>query len=313
MPLHPTIASRIPLLEGIPSFSEALKNPQMMSKLQEFDSYPDATPPAEVPTEELAVTGPHGPVPIRIYRPADGRPLSGTGFVWMHGGAFKYGDLDTNEADWTAREMACRAGAVVVSVDYRLANEGVTYPVPLDDVVAVARWVQSNLEVLHLQRVALGGASAGAHLAASAALRLRDEDGWVPDSLILVYPSAHFRMPEPSQSLKNAQAEMPPVMTISPDFHREMAANYLGDDAYPTSPYAMPGDADLSGLGATLVLNAEYDDLRASGEAFSASLAAAGVDVQQVMARGLLHGFLNLAADFEPVDAALELMAERLR
>lgn len=313
MPLHPTIASRIPLLEGIPSISEALCNPQMMSRLQEFDSYPDAEPPIQVPTEEMTVSGPHGRVPIRVYRPAPGRPVSGTGLVWMHGGAFQFGDLDMKEADWTAREMVKRAGAVVVSVDYRLAKDGVRYPVPLDDVVAVVGWVRNNLEGLGIDRVALGGASAGGHLAASAALRLRDEDCWAPECLILVYPSAHFYMPEPSRSLKDVQAELPPVMTISHDFHRKTITNYLGGDGFPTSPYAMPGEADPTGLGPTLVINAEYDDLRASGEAFSAALAAAGVDIQQVLARGLLHGFLNLPADLEPVSAVLELMAQRLR
>jgi acetyl esterase/lipase len=59
-----------------------------------------------------------------------------------------------------------------------------------------------------------------------------------------------------------------------------------------------------------LVLNAEYDDLRASGEAFSAALALAGVDVLQVQVKTMLHGFLNLPATLEPVSQALGLIAD---
>jgi acetyl esterase/lipase len=72
----------------------------------------------------------------------------------------------------------------------------------------------------------------------------------------------------------------------------------------------MPGLAVLEGLCPALVLNAEYDDLRASGEAFTGQLALAGVDVRQVMAPGMLHGFLNTRPDIEPVGRALDLMAE---
>ncbi len=73
----------------------------------------------------------------------------------------------------------------------------------------------------------------------------------------------------------------------------------------------MPGLAVLDGLCPVLVLNAEFDDLRPSGEAFTAQLAAAGVDVRQVLVQGLPHGFLNQpAAALDGVDRALDLMAD---
>ena len=81
---------------------------------------------------DRTVPGPHGPVPIRVYRPADAR---GVGLVWLHGGAFHLGDLDMPEADVTSRAVA-GAGISVVSVDYRLAVGGVRFPVPSDDVLA---------------------------------------------------------------------------------------------------------------------------------------------------------------------------------
>ncbi|MGR7027664.1 alpha/beta hydrolase [Geodermatophilus sp. URMC 62] len=76
----------------------------------------------------------------------------------------------------------------------------------------------------------------------------------------------------------------------------------------------MPANAVLDGLCPVLLLTSEYDDLRASAEAFTAALAPAGVDVRQVLVPGMLHGFLDLpAADVEPVDRALDLMAEVCR
>ena len=313
MPFHPEIASRLALLDGVPSMAEALANPELRPRLEAFDSYPDATPPPLAATEELTIPGPHGPVPVRIYWPGGTPSEPRQGLVWLHGGAFRFGDLDMQEADWTARNLADRAGAVVVSVDYRLAVEGVTYPIPLDDVVASMRWVRENTADLGISSISMGGASAGANLAAGAALRLRDEDDWKPEHLILVYPSMHVDLPEPSKSLQLALTEMLPAMRLPPEMFHSMRENYLGALISNPPAYAMPGLADLDGLPPTLVLNAEYDDLRASGEAFSASLAAAGVDVEQVLVRGVPHGFLNLSTSFEAVDEAVNRIAGRLR
>ena len=75
----------------------------------------------------------------------------------------------------------------------------------------------------------------------------------------------------------------------------------------------MPGNAVLDGLCPTLVINAECDDLRMSGEAFVASAAVAGVDVRQVMAPGMLHAFLMLPDTIEPAARARRLLAETVR
>jgi acetyl esterase len=313
VPFHSEIASRLVLLDGIPSIAEALSSPAMLRQLEAFDAYPGAVPPTGVITQERSIPGPHGPIPVRIYFP-EGWALQGRpGFIWMHGGAFRFGDLEMKEADWTARELVHRAGAVVVSVDYRLAVEGITYPVPLDDVVAAIRWVRENSEDLVMSSISVGGASAGANLAAGAALRLRDEDNWAPEHLILVYPSMHADLPAPSKSLELALAQMLPVLRLPPEMFRSMRENYLGALSSNPPGYSMPALANVDGLPPTLVLNAEYDDFRASGEAFTATLAAAGVDVEQALVRGMLHGFLNLPTSFEPVDDALERIAERLR
>jgi acetyl esterase/lipase len=265
-----------------------------------------------VDISEHSVPGPHGPIPVRVYTPPGAAPTAAPGLVWLHGGAFWGGDLDMREADWTAREVCARAGAVVVSVDYRLAVDGVRYPVPHDDTVAAVAWVRDNAVHLGVDpaRISLGGGSAGGNLTAGAALKLRDRDGWLPASLLLAYPALHPQVPAPSRSLAVALAELPPLFQPPAEEGDPVEENYLGGPASSADGYAFPANAVLGGLCPTLVVNAEYDRLRASGEAFTAALAVAGVDVRQVLVRGLLHGFLNLPAEVEPVSHCLDLMAE---
>ena len=219
------------------------------------------------------------------------------------------------EADWTAREISARAGAVVVSVDYRLAVGGVHYPVPHDDTVAAVAWVRDKASTWGIDpsRLSVGGASAGGNLVAGAALRLRDRDGWTPAALLLVYPVLHAEVPAPSTTLAAALAALPPFFHRPPGEGDPLSENYLGGPLSSADGYAFPAGAVLDGLGPTVVINAEYDHLRASGEAFVAALALAGVDVRQVMVRGLLHGFLNQPAELAPVAACLDLIADVVR
>jgi acetyl esterase/lipase len=249
--------------------------------------------PVEAMVSDAVAPGPHGPVPVRVYRtlePGAGRPL----LVWCHGGGFVGGDLDMPEADATAREVSSRAGAVVVSVDYRLATHGVHFPVPHDDVVAAYRWAVASAADLgaSADRVTLGGASAGANLAAGACLRLRDE-GDAPASLLLLYPAVHAELPPPSEELAVKLKILSPLAAFASPVFGPVFENYLGAPLAEATPYAAPALAELSGLPPTLIINCEYDGLRSSGEAYTQSLAAAGVSVTQLLAEDVLHGHIN--------------------
>ncbi|SFT84545.1 Acetyl esterase/lipase [Geodermatophilus amargosae] len=312
MPIHPAIASNLHLLEGIESFEQGLADPEQRARLDAFTSIAGAPEPPAVATRSASAPGPHGDVPVRVYEPeggGGGRPC----FVWLHGGAFRMGDLDMPEADWTARQVCERADAVVVSVDYRLCVGGVTYPVPHDDAVAAVRWVRDSAADLGIDpdRITVGGASAGGNLATGAALRLRDDDGWQPAALVLAYTTLHAVVPAPSTALAALMTEVPRLLRFLPEDRASITRNYLGGPESRADGYAMPATAVLDGLCPVLLLNSEYDDLRASAEAFTAALALAGVDVRQVLVPGMLHGFLNMpAADVEPVERALTLMAD---
>jgi acetyl esterase/lipase len=313
MPIHAAMSSRFPLLEGVPSIQALVEDPQYAQVRAEFESYPDHQIP-DVSVRADVAQGPQGAVPLRVYNDGAGdgsRPC----LVWMHGGAFMMGNLDMPEADWTSRELAKRADAVVVSVDYRLCQDGVHYPVPHDDVVAAVRWARENASSLGIDpgKVCVGGASAGANLAAGAALKLRDADGQPPAHLIFVYGVAHSVIPPMSADHAALMLEVPALLKFPPEATGFLNLNYLGGPLSKADGYAFPALADLRGLCPTLVLNAEYDDLRSSGQAFASALAAAGVDVRQVMVSSMLHGFLNLPASIGPVGGALELIAETLR
>jgi acetyl esterase/lipase len=311
VPIHHAIASRFHLIAGIDSFETALADPELKERLDQFMQSGGAPNLPSVTVSSAQAPGPHGVVPVRIYRPAntvESRPA----LIWLHGGAFIGGNLDMPEADWVSREICHRAGAVVISVDYRLAVGGVTYPVPHDDAVAAVRWVRDTAGELGIDpdRISVGGASAGGNLAAGAVLRLRDDEDWVPATLILAYSTTHAVVPAPSTSLAALMVEVPQLLRFPPAFTQFITRNYLGGPESGADGYAMPANATLEGLCPVILINAEYDDLRASSEAFAAQLALAAVDVRQVMVRSMMHGFLNHAATIPPVSEALDLMAE---
>jgi acetyl esterase len=239
--------------------------------------------------EDAKVDGPHGPVPVRLYRADDAQAA----LVWMHGGAFAFGDLDMPEADWVARELAGR-GIAVCSVDYRLATDGVHYPVPADDALAAWQWASGAERPLGFERVHFGGASAGACLAAGVTKRARDAGDAMPASLVLVYPLVHCVVPEPSPDIQAALDNPPPnTFVFDPETIRLIMANYLGDQEVQTDPHAFAANGDHAGMPPTLIINAEADTLRASGEEFASDLAAAGIDVVVTTEPGTAHGFIN--------------------
>ena len=259
----------------------------------------DDLPGAPEP-ERLLVPGPHGEVPLRVHRgPGDGALL------WCHGGGFVHGDLDMPEADWVARRLVERTGSTVVTVDYRLATEGtaarwpVRWPVPSDDVLAAWAWTTGAERPWAGGSTVLGGASAGANLAAGAVLRVLagDRPLPVPAGLLLVYPTLHLDGPAPSPELAHALDRLPPEQRFGPDVVRSIYGHLLGTGHLQEPPVAavpgLAGPDDLRELPPTLVLLSEVDGLRPSGEAFAGSLRAAGVPVRVHTEPGTRHGHLN--------------------
>jgi acetyl esterase len=241
---------------------------------------------AGVATVDDVVEGPHGAVPVRLYRDASAAP-TGRALVWVHGGAFIGGHLDMPESNWVARELAAR-GIPVVAVDYTKCLGDVHYPVPSDDVLAAWRRVRNAAgELLGVppDSVVLGGASAGSTLAAGAVTRLRDAGEPPPGGLVLVYPLLHPNGPA-------ASAELDPSSPPG-----QLSLNFAGSADALADPHAFAGLGDGHGFPRTLIVVCEQDDLRPSGEAFAATLERAGVDVTLHLEPDAGHGHIDEPSD----------------
>ncbi len=259
-----------------------------------------------VHVDDLELEGPHGPIPARRYL----APQPAAGLVWVHGGGYVAGDLDMPESHWVSLALAA-AGVSVVALDYRKALHGVRHPVPSDDVLAGWREVRRRAAEFGLPDgpLFLGGASAGANLAAGVTVRLRQGGATdeVPAGLALVYPLLHAELPAPDEELEAALAILPPESHIPPGFAARLNENLFGPTGDMADPVAFPAFADLEGFPPLLVVNADTDELRTSGEAFAALATDAGVPVELVREEGSVHGYLD-----HPGDPRAERTLERL-
>jgi acetyl esterase/lipase len=256
-----------------------------------------------VAVEDTVIDGPHGPIPLRLYRPEG--PWTGA-VLWAHGGGFRHGDLDMFEGHVVSVELARRAGVAVASVDYRLADGAVRYPVPIDDVHAAWNWWCAQ-PLPEGAPVAIGGASAGAALALATALRARDEGDRPADAILLAYPFSHYPNPALSPELSAEMAALP--FRFHPESVEDMVRNYVGRIS-DVPPDALPGAARLDGLPRTRILVSEYDDLRASGELLERQLREVGVPVESYVARGMTHGHLNHSPKLPEVATSIDFLAK---
>src|ERR1700730_11861449 len=142
-------------------------------------------PPEVAAVEDRVIAGPAGDVPVRIYA-ADAPPPRPV-VAFFHGGGFVICSVETH--DGLARRLANALGAVVVSVDYRLAPEA-RCPAAAEDCYAALAWVAGHASALGIDpgRLAVGGDSAGGNLAAVTALVARDRGGPSLTFQLLVYP-----------------------------------------------------------------------------------------------------------------------------
>ncbi len=223
-------------------------------------------------------------IPIRVYRD-DPSP---TGLiVYFHGGGFCIGSIGI--MDNVARELAHATGAVVVSVEYRLAPEH-PYPAGLDDCIAVTRWaIEGSMRYgVPANRVMVAGESAGGNLATATAMRMRDEGGPSLAGQILVYPVVDTN----DSDHESRRAFIDFGMTkANSDFFWE---SYSGGRDLTDEPWAVPLHADdLTGLPPAHVVLGGCDYLRDEGQLYVARLRDAGIDVHDVSVPGQPHGFVN--------------------
>jgi acetyl esterase/lipase len=224
-------------------------------------------------------------VPVRVYWPREAVGPA-PGVLMIHGGGFIIGSVEAEHAG--AAMLALATGAVVVSVDYRLAPEH-PFPAAAHDCYAALRFLADEAPVLGVDtaRLALVGTSAGGGLAAACALLARDLGGPALCFQMLHIPELDDRLDTPSMR----------TFVDSPIWNRPLAerswAAYLGAgaDRVDVSPYAAPARAaDLSGLPAAYISTAENDPLRDEGIMYGLRLLQAGVSVELHQFPGTYHG-----------------------
>lgn len=241
-------------------------------------------------TRDLACPGPRGDIRLRLYRPTPA-PAPQPALVYLHGGGWTIGDLDSH--DHVCRALAEAAVMPVVAVDYRLAPEH-PFPAGLEDAVAAFGWIAAHAASLGLDpaRLAVAGDSAGGNLAAVLCLAARDSGGPMPRCQILIYPSTDAGAAAQDFASRVANAGVPPLTQDALDF---FDGKYLRDRVLASDWRASPlRAASHAGLPPTLVVTAEYDVLRDEGLAYARKLEAAGVPVETRDYAGQIHGFLEL-------------------
>jgi acetyl esterase len=260
-------------------------------------------PPSLVELHEIRDIDADG-IRLRMYRPDD--RIDRGALIYFHGGGWVIGSLDTH--DDVCRKLAAALGHVVISVDYGLAPEH-PFPEPLNDCVAAVQWIHRNARDLGVDadRLAVGGDSAGANLAAVVAnlhvVPLRFQ--------MLIYPVTDARRGSASYR-DNGEG-----YRLTANGMKWFCDHYLsGSSGSQDDPLVSPLCADDETLAAAppaLVITAEYDPLRDEGEAYARRLLDAGVPCTLTRYYGQIHGFFSMSHLCDDGHGAIQQAAATVR
>ena len=329
--LHPEARALINLMQerGVPpTHTLSPADARHFYRERRFFTQPDAPQVALV--QDLQATGPHGAIPLRLYKPlakTSGQALPV--LVYFHGGGWVIGDLDTH--DTLCRELANGSDCAVVAVDYRMGPEH-RFPVAVDDCYAATRWVHDNAASLGLDasRLAVGGDSAGGNLAAVVSILARDGGsagiasnvgnpgtagtvanaaGALPIAFqVLIYPSTDMRRLSASHQT-NGQGYM-----LTSDTIAYFQTHYTGDEAKYADWRASPLLCEnLAHLPPAFVMTAGYDPLRDEGLAYAQRLTEAGNRATHICFERQIHGFITMGRVIDEANAAVSICASELK
>jgi cation diffusion facilitator CzcD-associated flavoprotein CzcO/acetyl esterase/lipase len=238
---------------------------------------PAGRPVGETADGTIPVAG--GSLPYRLYRPATPGPHPVV--VYFHGGGWVLGDEQSD--DPFCRDLCRRSGMIFVSVGYRHAPEH-RFPTAAEDGYAALRWIAKHAAELGgwPGPVSVAGWSAGGNIAAVTCQLARDRGGPQVAGQLLVCPVTDCTFDRPSY-VENATG-----------YFLTRSLMYWFWDLYcspadRTDPRVSPLRGRLSGLPPAFVVTCEFDPLRDEGIAYADALAAAGVAVEQLQARGHFH------------------------
>ena len=305
--LHPQIVQVIEAmakaeLRPIEAMTPAEARAQMEATAQSRKAEP--LPVARI--EERSIPGPAGDIRLRLYWPEASAVVPA--IAYYHGGGHVIGSLDTH--DLIARNLCSGAGALIVSVDYRMGPEH-KFPAAVEDSFAALEWVHANAAILGAdpERLGVHGDSAGANLAAVVALLARDKGGPHLRLQSLVYPVGDYTLSGASYG-KYAKG----YGLLTRDSMAWFARHYLRSPADAKDWRASPLKAEnFAGLAPAVVVTAECDVLHDDGESYAAALRAAGVAVEYREYPGMIHGFFGMVPIVDDAMAAQRQVSAAFR
>ena len=233
--------------------------------------------PALSRVTDLAIGTPAGSLAMRLYEPED---AGGPVIVYLHGGMWMLGDLETH--DRTCRLLAAATGVRVLAVDFRRAPEH-QWPAAVEDGLAAVAWAR---EELGARAPVLAGDSSGGHLALLVALRQRQQ-ARPCGGLLLACPNTDLRL------TGHSVEKLGHGWGLDVDSLRWAVREWLPPDVARGDPAVSPVLADLTGLPPTVVITADHDPLRDEGDALARALRAAHVPVVHRCEAGMVHGFIQ--------------------
>ncbi len=242
--------------------------------------------PDDMHVSDISIDTPDRAVPVRLYKP-NGVPTPAPAIIYLHGGGFMKGDLDSSDS--IAWGLAEQANALVFSVDYRLTPEH-PYPCAFNDAYGVTERIHGRANEFGVlpTRIAIAGDSAGGNLAAATCLAARDRSGPPICAQALVYPGTGLDQTAGSY-VENADAFG--LSTASTVRYRDL---YLPDDPDTEDPYARPVVAtNHAQLPPAWVHSAEIDPIRDDGRVYASKLALAGNEAHYREAKTMIHGFMR--------------------
>lgn len=265
----------------------------------------ERVPSASVRTRDVELKGSEGPLRARLYEP-EGLARPSGGLVYIHGGGWVTGDLDTHHT--LCRRLALLGNIRVIAITYGLAPEN-RFPKAADDAVAAFRDVAARAGEFGIDstRIGVGGDSAGGNLSAVVALETRG-DAVRPRLQALLYPAldATCTLPSHTENGKNFYLTRESIDWYCHHYFRN-------EDALRKHPRVSPLHApDVAGAAPALVVIAEFDPLRDEAIAYAKRLREAGVPVDERMAKGLIHGFALMTALSSAALEATEDMARAI-
>jgi acetyl esterase len=257
-----------------------------------------AEPVAGVTRRDLQVGGAARLLDARLYVP-EAAARVGPGLVYFHGGGFTIGSVETH--DTIVAQLAVASGVKILSVDYRLAPEH-RFPAAHDDALASSRWAFENADLIGFDRgrIAIGGDSAGANLAASACLEMRGDPGRSVRFQFLLYPNTTIEGTEGSRSIY-AEGY---YLTLAAAKH--LFRQYVTSDLARDPRIDLLRQDDLSHLPPTFLAVGHCDILFDECAAFAKKLEACGVPLTFRTYPGFIHGFYGFAHRVAMVSGAVE-------